>query len=241
MATVTRPEIDRDAATPGDQCVALRDVGWDGYRKLLKLRGERPRPRMVYLDGTVWLMSPAEFHERLAARFDWLVLVLVEELELPCIPTRSTTFRRRKQQGGVEADQSYYLANVHRIEDKDEIDLRVDPPPDLAIEVVNTNPAEHAIEAYRRLGVPEVWIYEDGELRILTIRPGRRRRYDVSATSPTFPTLTAAEIDEWIGRPRKGDEREWSKSFRTWVREVLVPRVRRPVGGVAEAEAEGGE
>src|SRR5438477_7079351 len=95
----------------GDQCVALRDVAWKGYLTLLRLRGERSVPRMVYLDGTVWLMSPAFPHERLSKRLGWVVEVIVEELDIPCIAAASTTFRRRIKRGGVEGDQTYYLAN----------------------------------------------------------------------------------------------------------------------------------
>jgi hypothetical protein len=30
-------------------------LDWDGYQTLLDLRGERPQPRMAYLDGVVEL------------------------------------------------------------------------------------------------------------------------------------------------------------------------------------------
>jgi hypothetical protein len=33
----------------GDQCVAIRDIGWKAYCTLLRLRGERSMPRMVKL------------------------------------------------------------------------------------------------------------------------------------------------------------------------------------------------
>ena len=46
----------------GDQCVVLRDVGWKGYRTLLRVRGQRPRPRMIYLDGSVYLATTSYLH-----------------------------------------------------------------------------------------------------------------------------------------------------------------------------------
>ena len=90
---------------------------------------------------------------------------IVEELDIPCIRAGSTTFRRRAKKGGVEGDETYYLANEARIRGKDKIDLRTDPPPDLAIEAVHTHDAEAAIEVYRRFSVPEVWICDEAELR----------------------------------------------------------------------------
>src|SRR5580704_11360775 len=99
MATATI-NLTREAI--GDQCVEFRDIGWKGYSTLLQLRGERPMPRMVYLDGTVWLSSVDFPHERLKGRLDHFVMVVVVEFDIPCVPAGSTTFRRRAKKGGVE-------------------------------------------------------------------------------------------------------------------------------------------
>src|SRR5262245_59277930 len=55
MATTT-PST-RSGPAYGDPCVVLRDVGSGGYTALLKLRGERPSPRMIYLDGDLYLVA----------------------------------------------------------------------------------------------------------------------------------------------------------------------------------------
>ncbi|HEX8201685.1 MAG TPA: Uma2 family endonuclease, partial [Isosphaeraceae bacterium] len=155
MAMTTRA---RSVPDVGDQCVELRDVGWTGYMTLLRLRGERPRPRLIYLDGDVALVTTSFPHERLAERLGRLVLEIVVGLDIPCVTVGGTTFRRRKKRGGVEGDKTFYLANEARIRGKDKIDLRVDPPPDLAIEAVYSHAAARALEVYRRFGVPEVWV-----------------------------------------------------------------------------------
>src|SRR4051812_26773863 len=98
MATTTPT---RSTQAEGDQCVALRGIGWEGYTTMLRLRGDRGMPRMVYLDGDLLLMSPSFPHERLAQRLGWFVMVLVEELDIPCVPAGRTTLRRRKKRGGV--------------------------------------------------------------------------------------------------------------------------------------------
>jgi Uma2 family endonuclease len=210
----------------GDQCVALRDIGWKGYLTLLRLRGERPAPRMVYLDGTVWLMSPSFPHERLKKRLGWLVMVIVEEFDIPCVPAGSTTFRRRGKKGGVEGDETFYLANEARVRGKQKLHLRTDPPPDLAIEAVQAHDPDAAIEVYRRLRVPEVWVCDEAELVILILQPDGN--YTVSPTSAAFPFLSAAELHEWVSRPQTVSETEWVKGFRRWVKRTLKPRVRRP-------------
>ena len=139
MATaIIKPTREAD----GDQCVEFPDIGWKGYVTLLRLRGERSMPKMVYLDGTVWLMSPSFPHERLKKRLGWVVEEIVVGFDIPCIATALDDLPPPGQEGGVEGDQTYYLANEARIRGKDKIRLRTDPPPDLAIEAVYSHDAE---------------------------------------------------------------------------------------------------
>lgn len=226
MATQTqtaKPQTIREGE--GDRRVALRNIGWKGYVTLLRLRGERPAPKMVYLDGTVWLMSPTFPHERLKTRLGEFVTEVVVGLRIPFVPSASTTLRRRAKRGGVEGDQTFYLANEGRIRGKDKIDLRTDPPPDLAIEAVCTHEADEAVEVYRRLRVPEVWVCDEAELVILVLRADGR--YSRSATSAAFPFLSAAEIHGWVTQPQSAGELEWIMALRRWVGRTLRPRVRR--------------
>lgn len=209
----------------GDQCVALSNVGWEGYSELLRLRGDRSRPRILYLDGTAWLMSPSFPHERLQKRLGWVVEVIVVELEIRFVTAGSTTFRSRRARGGVEGDQTYYLANEKRIRGQDEIDLRVDSPPDLAIEAVHSHDAGEAIEVWRRLKVPEVWVGDDDEVRILVLEPNGR--YAESTTSASFAFLSASELSDWVHRPGTESDLEWLQQLRAWVRRTLKPRFRR--------------
>lgn len=225
MATTT-PTPTRSTQADGDQCVALRDIGWEGYTTMLRLRGDRAMPRMVYLDGDLLLMSPSFPHERLAFRLGVFVTEIVVGLDIPCVPARSTTFRRRKKRGGVEGDQTFYLAHEAQVRGKDKINLRVDPPPDLAIEAVHTHPVAEALEVYRRLRVPEVWVADEDGVRIL-VRQANGRYAEVPQ-SASFPFLTVAELTQWIMRPQAVSETDWVKEVRCWVRETLAPRLRRP-------------
>jgi Uma2 family endonuclease len=214
----------RTTEADGDQSVEFRDIDWKGYSALLKVRGERSVPRMIYLDGSLFLVSPSFSHEYLTERFGWLVLGLVEELDMPCVPSRSTTLRRRAKRGGVEGDLSYYLANESRVRGKKQINLKIDPPPDLAVEVVLTHGAEAALEVYRRVKVPEVWIY-DGKLTILALQPDGQ--YAATDRSVSFPVFEVDEITSWIQKPRTQSETAWVKELRHWVAAIIVPRYRQ--------------
>ena len=202
--------------------VALRDIGWKGYRTLLKLRGGRPRSRIVYLDGTAWLSSTTFSYERLAERLGYFVVIVAEELNLPFLPAGSTTFHRKKLAAGVEPTKSFYLTNAHRIQGNRDIHLRKDPPPDLVSEIVKSLDDDIAVEVYRRFGVPEVWVCEESAFTILILQPNGE--YASSESSAAFPFLKSAEILEWVSRPQTTSETEWLKSLRQWVRDVLLAR-----------------
>jgi Uma2 family endonuclease len=225
-ATTIRERPTRLTVPEGEQCVAMRHVGWEGYSKLLEIRGDRSMPRLLYLDGTVWLMSPSFTHEFFKKRLGRFVEELAAGLRIPFVPSGATTLRIRDEEGGVEADESYYIVNAPRVLGKKELTLPDDPPPDLVIEVVHTNPADDAVEVHRRFRVPEVWVWEDGELEILVLGPDGD--YAASETSGAFPFLRASEIAGWIGGHETGSETDWALELRDWISGVLRPRLRPP-------------
>jgi Uma2 family endonuclease len=208
----------------GDQFVTLRDIGWTGYRTLLRLKGDRRYPKLVYLDGSVTLESPSWVHEDRSERLGMIVSEVAFGCDIPFIPIRSTTIWRKRRMAGSEADVAYYVANEAALRGKTEIDLRVDPPPDLVVEVVHAHGPATAILAWKRLRVPEIWVYEDEELRIVVRRPNGR--YVESKSSLAFPFLAPAEVRDWVERPTQLPFNEWMRALRAWVRDIIAPRAR---------------
>jgi len=211
-------------ARDADQCVTFQEIGWDGYLRMLRLRGERSRPRMIYLDRDLLLMSPGRLHEADRDRFGHFVVEVAFSLGMPFHMAGSMTYRRRKKEAGVEPDRSYYFANAHRVQGKKDINLRIDPPPDLSIEIVYSHAAEAAVEVSRRLGIREVWVATEKGLKFLVLGP--KGRYAESETSPTFPLVAASEILAWIHRPEGegATDFDWLRDLRLWIQETLVPR-----------------
>ena len=204
------------------QIVHMDGVGWDGYRDLRRMRGDRGRPRIIFLDGDAWLMSPGYIHERWAERLGAIVHQITTELDIPYAPAGQTTLWLEHRKVGVEPDKSYYFANEPRVRDKKHLFMGQDPPPDLAIEAVNTRAAKAAIECYRRLEVPEIWVGRSSGVRFF----GRDAAGDYRAISASrsLPFLTAVEVTEWVLRPMDGPETRWNRAMRDWVRDVLGPR-----------------
>ena len=136
MTTATIESTQTDA----DQCVVLRDIDWKGYSTLLRLRGERPVPRMVYLDGSLYLMSPSFPHECLKER---LGIFVMEVVVGPGHPLHLLPARRRfvaaPSAAASRGIRPITWPTLDRIRGKKKINLRTDPPPDLAIEAVVTH------------------------------------------------------------------------------------------------------
>ena len=86
---------------------------------------------------------------------------------------RTVTFKREDLQRGLEPDNCYYVANEARVRSKTELDLTLDPPPDLAIEIDLGGGRMRKLAIYAAFGVPEVWWF-DGRTPA-RVRPGPKR------------------------------------------------------------------
>ena len=116
----------------------------------------------------------------------------------------------------MEADECYYIANETRIRGKKGIDLAVDPPPDLAIEVDITSTSMGQLGIYAALGVPELWLCNASTIRIYQLRPGGV--YSQESRSPAFPFLPMAQVEGFLNDRNAMDETTWTQRFRDWVR-----------------------
>src|SRR5207248_5409431 len=116
-----------------EQRFLLEDADWQLYESLLQRVGHR-HIFIRYDHGRLELMSPSFKHDRRGRAICILSNVLAEELNIPIQGGGSTTFRRQDLDQGLEPDECFYVKNVEHIRERDEINLSVDPPPDLALE-----------------------------------------------------------------------------------------------------------
>ena len=85
-------------------------------------------------------------------------------------------------------DSCFYVATAVRIIGKLKIDINVDPPPDLVVEIDKTNQSLHKFPIYAGFGVPEIWRYDTkrNRLQIYELRQGA---YVETGHSRSFPIL----------------------------------------------------
>jgi Uma2 family endonuclease len=207
----------RQLDIPPGQRLLIQDVNWLEFEAILNELGEKRASRIAYSDGILEIRMPLPKHERQKSILGDIVKILLDELELDCECFGSTTFKRQEMNYGIEPDECFYIQNHQAMIGKDRLDLSVDPPPDLALEVDVTSKTQ--IDAYIRLGVPELWVYEDTELKIYILEAGQ---YQASATSPTFPKLPILEwVSEVLEQSRAIGRSPALRAFRQKIRSTL--------------------
>lgn len=197
----------------------LHEVDWPTYARLLRALAGRPAVRLTYDRGTLELMTPSYAHEDLSYLIGRFVDTLTEEFGLPVKGGRSTTFRRRSRRGGLEPDGSWWIAHERAVRGKTEIDLRRDPPPDLALEIDVTHSLLDRLAIYEALGVPEVWRFASGRMTCHVLGPDGR--YAESETSKTLPKLVPRDLEPFIELRERLDENAVVSRFRSWVRRLI--------------------
>jgi Uma2 family endonuclease len=199
--------------------LVLYNVDWKTYSRLLRIFAERPSMRLTYDRGVLEIMSPPFEHEDAAYLLGRFVDTLTDEIPLAVKAGRSTTFRKRRKLRGLEADNSYWIANVAKVKGKRHIDLKVDPPPDLAIEVDVTRSSLNRMNIYATLGVPEVWRLADGELTFQILQPDNTY---APGPSKSFPGLVASDLMPFLALLDQLDDQETIAKFRQWVRQRIA-------------------
>ncbi|MEO0839594.1 MAG: Uma2 family endonuclease [Cyanobacteria bacterium J06643_5] len=198
---------------PGQQLI-MTDVSWLMYEQLLEEFGVKRGSRINYSEGVLEIMVPLPEHEDDKVIIADLVKVLLEELDIEFRSLGSTTFKSEAIRRGIEADDCFYIENEAAIRGKKRIDLNIDPPPDLALEIDITSRTR--FDNYEVLGVGELWRFNGTELEINVLESGR---YIQVSESPHFPGFSLTElIPQYLERSKIEGRNKIIKEFRSWVK-----------------------
>jgi len=195
--------------------VMLYNISWQQFENLLQDLGENRAARVAYDDGNLEIMTPLPEHEQYKEVISDAVKDIAEELDLDYESLGSTTWKQERKMAGIEADNCFYFQNEPLVRGRLDLDLQKDPPPDLALEIDITNKSLNRFPIYARLGVPEIWCYDSGELTIYLLQDGE---YLESERSLVFPSLEIRDLPQIIEQNRTNGRRAIRKSVREWVR-----------------------
>jgi len=190
--------------------VLLKNATWQQYIQF-RDTDENRNTRMTFDRGSLELVSPTGLHESLKMLIGQCVAIWILERRIPIKSCGSTTFRREDMERGLEPDNCYYIQNESRVRGQTEIDLTIDPPPDLVIEIDVTSSSINRFSIYAAFGVPEIWRWHEDELNLFSLESGRYVKTTASQALPGFPFEKFMDI---VGRRSSVDEMTLMSEFR---------------------------
>jgi Uma2 family endonuclease len=190
-------------------------VSWETYERLLADDEERRVPRLTYDQGVLELVTPSKPHEVDAATITRFVDIVTAVLGIPIQSTASTTFRRQDLERGFEPDASFYVQNEARVRNRREVDLAVDPPPDVVLEMEMGRSALDKLPLFASMGVPEVWRCDGQRVTIFVLE---QDRYRESPNSLALPVLTSEILTRFLAESRTALSPEWFQAVSDWAR-----------------------
>jgi Uma2 family endonuclease len=175
--------------------IYLQGISWEMYESLRNAK-ENYHLRMTYDRGALEIVSPSRQHERISYLLGRMIDQWTLFKKIDIAAGRNTTFRRQDLKRGLEPDNCYWVSHEPQMRRKDDVDLRIDPPPDLVLEVDVTWSSIPKIPIYAELGVPEVWHWNDEDvLEVLHLgKTGTYKARPQSHELPKFPFTIATDL-----------------------------------------------
>src|SRR6266542_4229854 len=201
--------------SPADR-VIIEDVSWETYAAFLKDLEHRSSPRLSFDQGVLEIVTPHLEHESVNRVLATIVEIALEEFDIDFENAGSTTLKREALKRGCEPDSSFYIQHIESVRHRARVDMDVDPPPDLLIEVDLTKDSHDKLPLYAALCVPEVWRYED-TLEIWILDQGR---YTRSHMSLALPALTEDMVTHLVQSRRTMRRPAWVRQIRERLRSL---------------------
>ena len=138
-----------------EQRVVLHGT-WEQFKLIQKAVEDSPRVKLSFFAGAIEIFMPGFQHENFSEIVGYLVTTFLLMRCVKFYPSGSMT-QEKTGEASTQADKSFCLGEVKSI-------------PDLSIEIVYSSGGPRKLLKYLALGVPEVWFWEDGTLRLYHLR-----------------------------------------------------------------------
>ncbi|MBW4441479.1 MAG: Uma2 family endonuclease [Plectolyngbya sp. WJT66-NPBG17] len=177
----------------------IHDLTWEQFEELDRSLECFAGVKLAYLDGNAEIMPISPEHEDFKSTLVRLLEAFMDEKDVRYYKRGSPSLGNKELGARNEPDESYNF----------------DAPkasPDLVIEVVKTSGGINKLEGYRRLGVKEVWFWEDGVLAFYELQSDGYQKVAKSNLLPNLP------IDIFCRYIVYHDQYEAVKEFRKIIR-----------------------
>lgn len=200
---------------PTGSALVIPDVSWAEYEALLAELGDGYAVRVSYDEGRLEIVTPSAKHEKVKEFILRLVHVLATERGTNLETFGSTTFKHKALRKGAEPDTCFYVEHAALVVGRDELDLAVDPPPDVIVEVDVSHGSIRKMTFYAQIGVPELWRY-DGRRAVMYRLSGTS--YQETPASVAFPSFTADTLTALVRRIDTEGQQAVLEAFRKSLR-----------------------
>jgi Uma2 family endonuclease len=160
-----------------DERIVMTNIPWRTLELFLDAKGDRPRPKVFYLDGALELMSPSTNHEHIKTHLGRIIEAYLLHLGIEFNGFGAWTVRNKRGKAVLEPDECYLLEPGRK------------KRPDFALEVIWTSGGIDKLEVYERIGVPEVWFWQNGKITVHVLTASGYRR---APAAPLRPRSTSS-------------------------------------------------
>ncbi|MDQ3375114.1 MAG: Uma2 family endonuclease, partial [Acidobacteriota bacterium] len=139
-------------------------------------------------------------------RLSELITEIARILEIDYEGAASTTFRQEKKKKGFEGDSSFYFKNADVVRAKKEIDLSVDPAPELVIEIDITHGSLPKFPIFAGIGVEEVWRFDGKKTKFYRLQ---KDDYKEVLESVCLPNVNSQTVTQLLFAAQQMKRSEW--------------------------------
>lgn len=194
----------------------IDNTRWDDYERLLEVLSDTRHLRVSYDRGRLEIMSPLRKHEKYAKMIERLVYFVADKLDLEVESYGIATWKKAVLGRGVEADACFYVGDLARIAEQEDIDSESVPPPDIVVEIDLTSDSQRKFPIYAALGVPEIWRYDGKNLYFYELVGKRYREIHQSRFIIGLkPAHFAEPLEQVKTKPQPEVMRTFAKRWRS--------------------------
>lgn len=178
------PIVTSEAINGVNKYLHLTGVSWVQFKNLESAFSSIPGVRLIYLDGGLEIVILGSEHEYYKRTISLLLEAYMRSEKIRFYSQGSATLGSQEINAQKEPDESYSF-NAQKA------------TPDLVIEVIVTSGAINTLEIYQRIGIPEVWLWEDGNLKVYELT-GECQGYKKVQTSNLVRNLDLDLLRKYI-------------------------------------------
>lgn len=150
------------------------NISWEQFETIEQSFENIVGVKFAYLDGTLEIMTVSPEHEDVKSTIRALLEAYMRIKSIRFYMRGSPSLGSRELGARSEPDESYNLDTKKKF-------------PDLVVEVVITSGGVDKLTSYQRMGVTEVWFWDDGVLEIHQLTSNGYQKVENSQLLKGFP------------------------------------------------------